>query len=83
LLLMDEPLSSLDVELNIRLRREIMRLQKALGFSLLYITHDLQEALDMGTRVVIMRQGRIDQVGRENEVRQYFKRLALDANEET
>ena len=60
-----------------------MRLQKALGFSLLYITHDLQEALDMGTRVVIMRQGRIDQVGRENEVRQYFKRLALDAKEET
>jgi len=79
LLLMDEPLSSLDLELNIRLRKEIIRLHDALGFTLLYITHEPEEALDIGTLIVIMRQGRIDQVGHEQEVRDYFKRLAHQA----
>lgn len=53
-LLMDEPLSDLDLELNIRLRREILRLQKEIGFTLLYVTHDREEAFDVGTRVVVM-----------------------------
>jgi ABC-type Fe3+/spermidine/putrescine transport system ATPase subunit len=79
LLLMDEPLSSLDLELNIRLRKEIIRLHKVLGFTLLYITHEPEEAVDLGTLIVIMRQGRIDQVGREAEVRDYFRRLAHQA----
>jgi len=76
LLLMDEPLSSLDLELNIKLRKEIIRLQNALRFTLLYVTHDHEEALDIGTRIVIMRRGRIEQIGQEKEVREYFKRIA-------
>jgi len=61
-LLMDEPLSSLDTELNIRLRREILRLQQKLGVTLVYVTHDRDEAFEIATRVVFMRQGRIEQV---------------------
>ncbi len=61
-LLMDEPLSSLDLELNMRLRKEILRLQEKLEFSLLYVTHDQDEAFDIATRVVSMKQGRIDHV---------------------
>ncbi len=59
-LLMDEPLSSLDLELNIRLRKEILRLQEKLGFTMVYVTHDRDEAADMATRVVSMKQGRIE-----------------------
>lgn len=83
LLLMDEPLSNLDLELNIKLRREIIRLHKVLGFTLLYITHDPEEALDIGTRIVIMRRGKIDQIGHEKEVREYFKRLSHLSGEES
>ncbi len=61
-LLMDEPLSSLDLDLNIRLRKEILRLQKKLEFSLLYVTHDQDEAFDIATRVVSMKHGRIEDV---------------------
>ena len=75
LLLMDEPLSSLDLGLNIRLRKELLLLQETLGFSLLYITHDPEEAVNIGTRIVIMRQGRIEQVARQEGVRDYFRKL--------
>ncbi len=61
-LLMDEPLSSLDLELNVRLRKEILRLQEKLGFGLLYVTHDRDEAFDIASRVVFMKRGRIDDV---------------------
>ena len=61
-LLMDEPLSSLDLDLNVRLRKEIVRLQRRLAFSLLYVTHDREEAFDIATQVVSMKQGRIDNV---------------------
>ncbi len=63
LLLMDEPLSSLDLELNVRLRKEIVRLQERLGFSLLYVTHNQEEAFDIATRVVSMEQARIQDIG--------------------
>jgi len=82
LLLMDEPLSNLDLELNIKLRKEIIRLQNALAFTLLYITHDSEEAVDIGTRIVIMRQGRIQQIGKEREVREYFTQLSQRFKEE-
>ncbi len=59
ILLMDEPLSSLDVELNLRLRKEILRLQKVLGFTLLYVTHDREEAVDIATRIVILNKSHI------------------------
>jgi len=61
-LLMDEPLSSLDLELNVRLRKEIIGLQEKLGFTMAYVTHDQDEAFDIATRVVSMKQGRIEDV---------------------
>ena len=62
-LLMDEPLSSLDLELNVRLRKEILRLQEELGFTMVYVTHDRDEAFDIATRMISMRQGRVENVG--------------------
>jgi ABC-type Fe3+/spermidine/putrescine transport system ATPase subunit len=60
IVLMDEPLSSLDPELNLHLRREILGLHAALGFTLVYVTHSREEAADIGSRVIAMRHGRID-----------------------
>jgi iron(III) transport system ATP-binding protein len=56
IVLMDEPLSSLDPELNLHLRREILRLHAELGFTLVYVTHSREEAADLGSRVILMRQ---------------------------
>lgn len=53
-LLMDEPLSSLDEELNLHLRREIVRLHETLGFTLIYVTHNRSEAAEIGTRTVFL-----------------------------
>jgi iron(III) transport system ATP-binding protein len=53
-LLMDEPLSSLDEELNLHLRREIVRLQETLWFTLVYVTHNRSEAEEIGTRIVFL-----------------------------
>ncbi len=58
-LLMDEPLSSLDRDLSLQLRSDILRLQKNLGFTLIYITHSSEEALGIATRMVRMSAGRI------------------------
>src|SRR2546421_12172126 len=60
ILLMDEPLSTLDDELNLQLREEILRLQRDLRFTLVYVTHSSDEASALGTRVVYLRHGRID-----------------------
>jgi len=59
ILLMDEPLSSLNFELSARLRAEILRLQGRLGFALLYITHNREEAYEMASRVLVMEEGKI------------------------
>ncbi|MFQ5708582.1 MAG: ABC transporter ATP-binding protein, partial [bacterium] len=75
-LLMDEPLSNLDYELNLHLRREILRLQDQLGFTLLYVTHDREEAFDIGTRVVVMKDGTLERMGSVEEIREYFAALA-------
>jgi len=58
-LLMDEPLSNLDYDLNRLLREEILRLQEELRITILYVTHDLNEALFLGTRIVVMERGEI------------------------
>ena len=55
---MDEPLSSLDPELNLHLRREILRLHAELGFTLVYVTHSREEADEMGMRVIHMSSAR-------------------------
>ena len=54
---MDEPLSSLDPELSLHLRREILVLHAELGFTLLYVTHSIEEAGDLGSRVIAVRHG--------------------------
>lgn len=61
-LLMDEPLSNLDEELNKRLRQELLHLHAQLNFTLLYVTHDRSEAGEIGTCIVHMRQGCIEQI---------------------
>ena len=62
-LLMDEPLSSLDEELNAKLRREIVGIQEKLGVTLVYVTHDREETREIATRVIRMRKGRIESSG--------------------
>lgn len=61
--LMDEPLSNLDAQLRQQMRLEIRELQKKLGMTMLYVTHDQTEAMTMADRVVLMRDGRIEQAG--------------------
>jgi len=60
LVLMDEPLSSLDEKLKAHLESEILHLHAVLGFTLLYVTHDREEAAAIGTRIIAMREGRIE-----------------------
>jgi sn-glycerol 3-phosphate transport system ATP-binding protein len=59
--LMDEPLSNLDAQLRVEMRREIRGLQRRLGMTMLYVTHDQVEAMTMADQVVLMRGGRIEQ----------------------
>jgi len=59
--LMDEPLSNLDAQLRVEMRREIRALQRRLGMTMLYVTHDQVEAMTMADQVVLMRHGRIEQ----------------------
>jgi len=59
--LMDEPLSNLDAQLRVEMRREIRALQRRLGMTMLYVTHDQIEAMTMADQVVLMRGGRIEQ----------------------
>jgi len=60
--LMDEPLSNLDAKLRVEMRAEISRLQRDLGVTTIYVTHDQTEAMTMGDRVAVMRDGRLEQV---------------------
>src|SRR5258708_1054788 len=66
--LMDEPLSSLDAKLRAELRVELKRIQTDLGATVLYVTHDLVEALAMATRIGILDRGRLVQVGTPREI---------------
>ena len=61
--LYDEPLSNLDLELRVRLRLEIARMQHALGATTVYVTHDQTEAMTLADQIVVLRRGRIEQVG--------------------
>jgi ABC-type Fe3+/spermidine/putrescine transport system ATPase subunit len=61
-LLLDEPLSNLDAKLRVEMRSEIRSLQRALGVTALYVTHDQEEALSISDRVMVMNQGRIEQL---------------------
>ena len=68
LFLFDEPLSNLDAKLRVELRGEIKRLHERLGASIVYVTHDQIEAMTLGTRIVVLNQGVIQQVGTPQEI---------------
>lgn len=71
LLLMDEPLSSLDAKLRIELRNEIQLIHRQIKTSIVYVTHDQSEALAMADKIVVMKDGLIEQVGSPKEI--YFQ----------
>ncbi|WP_084343687.1 ABC transporter ATP-binding protein [Piscicoccus intestinalis] len=66
--LMDEPLSNLDAKLRVQMRTQVSRIQKSLGTTTLYVTHDQTEAMTLGDRVVVMRGGVVQQVGSPQEL---------------
>src|SRR4029450_292964 len=66
--LMDEPLSSLDAKLRAELRVELKRVQHELGATILYVTHDQTEALTLSTRIGVLNQGRLVQVGSPRDI---------------
>ena len=68
LLLLDEPLSNLDAKLRESLRYELKRLQRELGITSIYVTHDQVEALALSTHIAVMRQGKVVQLGKPREV---------------
>ena len=63
MLLLDEPLSALDAKIRVSLRQEIKSIQRELGITTVFVTHDQEEALSISDRVVVMNAGRIEQVG--------------------
>ena len=67
-LLFDEPLSNLDAKLRVYMRTEIRRIQKQIGITTVYVTHDQAEAMSMSDRVIIMNKGIIEQVGSPQEI---------------
>ncbi|MDX7950151.1 ABC transporter ATP-binding protein [Lichenihabitans sp. Uapishka_5] len=68
ILLLDEPLSALDAKIRVSLRDDIRTLQRELGITTIYVTHDQEEALSMSDRIVVMSEGRMEQVGTPFEV---------------
>ena len=66
--LFDEPLSNLDARLRVQLRREIARLHRELKAPMIYVTHDQDEAMTLGDRIVVMHQGRVQQSGSPGEL---------------
>jgi ABC-type sugar transport system ATPase subunit len=66
--LMDEPLSNLDAALRVQTRAEILRLQKRLGTTMIYVTHDQIEAMTMGDRIAVMNKGELQQLGPPEEL---------------
>jgi ABC-type Fe3+/spermidine/putrescine transport system ATPase subunit len=70
-LLLDEPLSNLDAKLRVEVRGELRQIQKSLGITVMYVTHDQDEALSMSDKIAVMKQGRIVQTGSPWEI--YFR----------
>lgn len=66
--LMDEPLSNLDAKLRAHMRTEIRRIQRNLGITMIYVTHDQVEAMTMGDRIMILHEGKIQQVGKPIDI---------------
>lgn len=68
ILCLDEPLSNLDAKLRIDMRMELKRLQKELGITTLYVTHDQEEALTLSDRIAVFNNGYVEQVGTPYEI---------------
>jgi ABC-type Fe3+/spermidine/putrescine transport system ATPase subunit len=68
ILLMDEPLGALDLKLRESMQRELRAIQRELGITTLYVTHDQVEAMTMSDRIVVMRQGRVEQIGSPSDI---------------
>ncbi|MBT3509462.1 MAG: ABC transporter ATP-binding protein [Candidatus Marinimicrobia bacterium] len=68
ILLMDEPLANLDAKLRVRLREELRELQRELGITTIYVTHDQEEALSISDRIAVMWMGKVQQIGSPMEV---------------
>jgi multiple sugar transport system ATP-binding protein len=66
--LMDEPLSNLDAKLRVQMRSELIKLHESLGTTTIYVTHDQIEAMTMATRIVVMKDGWIQQIGAPKEI---------------
>ena len=75
ILLLDEPLGALDLKLRQEMQHELKQLQRELGITFIYITHDQEEALNMSSRIVIMRNGKIEQIGTPEEVYEHPRTL--------
>jgi len=67
-LLLDEPLSNLDAKIRIQVRAEIRKLQKELGITTIYVTHDQEEALTLSDRIAVLSQGKVQQLGSPHEL---------------
>ena len=67
-LLLDEPLSALDLELRRQMQLELKRIQRDVGITFVFVTHDQEEALTMSDRIAVMRSGRLEQVGTPEEI---------------
>ena len=67
-LLLDEPLSNLDARLRVEMRAELQRVQKETGVTMIFVTHDQAEALSLADRIVVMREGLIEQIGTPEEI---------------
>lgn len=78
-LLLDEPLSALDAKIRVSLRAEIRSIQRKLGITAIYVTHDQEEALSISDRIVVMSQGQMEQVGTPFEIYN-FPQTAFVAN---
>jgi putative spermidine/putrescine transport system ATP-binding protein len=67
-LLLDEPLSALDAKIRVSLREEIRAVQRELGITSIFVTHDQEEALSISDRIVVLNEGRVEQIGTSSEV---------------
>jgi putative spermidine/putrescine transport system ATP-binding protein len=67
-LLLDEPLSALDAKIRVSLREDIRALQRELGITSIFVTHDQEEALSISDRIVVMNEGRVEQIGTPSEI---------------
>jgi putative spermidine/putrescine transport system ATP-binding protein len=72
-LLLDEPLSALDAKIRVSLRAEIRAIQRRLGITAIFVTHDQEEALSISDRIVVMYEGRVEQVGSPFEIYNFPK----------